>query len=82
MFREKRKLKSIVDFYFSFLSLKKMKLEHRFSFFIFQLSEKMNDPNIHAFEEQMNFSQQSPEMFKIASDIFIHAFLFFFRSFS
>ena len=25
----------------------------------------------------MNFSQQSPEMFKIASDIFIHAFLFF-----
>ena len=26
-----------------------MKIEHRFSFFIFQLSEKMNDPNIHAF---------------------------------
>ena len=26
-----------------------MKLEHRCSFFIFQLSEKMNDPNIHAF---------------------------------
>ena len=25
-----------------------MKIEHRFSFFIFQLSEKMNDPNIHA----------------------------------
>ena len=24
-----------------------MKIEHRFSFFIFQLSEKMNDPNIH-----------------------------------
>ena len=28
-------------------------------------------------EEQMNFSQQSPKMFKIASDIFIHAFLLF-----
>ena len=26
-----------------------MKIEHRSSFFIFQLSEKMNDPNIHAF---------------------------------
>ena len=25
-----------------------MKIEHRFSFFIFQLAEKMNDPNIHA----------------------------------
>ena len=25
----------------------------------------------------MNFSQQSPKMFKIASDIFIHAFLLF-----
>ena len=25
-------------------------------------------------EEQMNFSRQSPKMFKIASDIFIHAF--------
>ena len=25
-----------------------MKIEPRFSFFIFQLSEKMNDPNIHA----------------------------------
>ena len=23
-----------------------MKIEHKFSFFIFQLSEKMNDPNI------------------------------------
>ena len=37
-------------------------------------------------EEQMNFSQQSPKMFKIASDIFIHAFwlflgLFFFKIF-
>ena len=28
-----------------------MKIEHRFSFFIFQLSEKMNDPNIHAFPD-------------------------------
>ena len=26
-----------------------MKIEHRLSFFIFQLSEKMNDPNVHAF---------------------------------
>ena len=26
-----------------------MKIEHKSSFFIFQLSEKMNDPNIHAF---------------------------------
>ena len=25
-----------------------MKIEHRLSFFIFQLSEKMNDPNVHA----------------------------------
>ena len=25
----------------------------------------------------MNFSQKSPKMFKIASDIFIHAFLLF-----
>ena len=25
-----------------------MKIEPRFSFFIFELSEKMNDPNIHA----------------------------------
>ena len=24
-------------------------MKHRFSFFIFRLSEKMNDPNIHAF---------------------------------
>ena len=28
-----------------------MKIEHRFSFFIFQLAEKMNDPNIHAFQK-------------------------------
>ena len=35
-------------FIFHFLIKKKMKIEHRFSFFIFQLSEKMNDPNIHA----------------------------------
>ena len=28
-------------------------------------------------EEQINFSQQSPKMFKIASDIFIRAFLLF-----
>ena len=28
-------------------------------------------------EEQINFSQQCPKMFKIASDIFIHAFLLF-----
>ena len=34
-------------------------------------------------EEQMNFSRQSPKMFKIASDIFIHAFfVVVFRSFS
>ena len=26
-----------------------MKIEHRFSFFIFQLAEKMNDPKIQAF---------------------------------
>ena len=26
-----------------------MQIEHRFSLFIFQLAEKMNDPNIHAF---------------------------------
>ena len=26
-----------------------MKIGHRFSFFIFQLAEKMNDPKIHAF---------------------------------
>ena len=32
-----------------------MKLEHRFSFFIFQLSEKMNDPNIHAFKISPKF---------------------------
>ena len=25
-----------------------MKIEHTFSFFIFQLAGKMNDPNIHA----------------------------------
>ena len=31
-----------------------MKLEHRFSFFIFQLSEKMNDPNIHALTEDLD----------------------------
>ena len=37
-----------VNFYFSLFNLKKMKIEPRFSFFIFQLSEKMNDPNIHA----------------------------------
>ena len=31
----------------------------------------------------MNFSRQSPKMFKIASDIFIHAFfVVVFRSFS
>ena len=29
-----------------------MKIEHRFSFFIFQLAEKMNDPNIHAFRRE------------------------------
>ena len=28
-------------------------------------------------EEQMNFSQQSPKMLKIATDIFIHTFLLF-----
>ena len=28
-------------------------------------------------EEQINFSQQCPKMFKIASDIFFHAFLLF-----
>ena len=33
-------------FFFIFSIKKKMKIEHRFSFFIFQLSEKMNDPNI------------------------------------
>ena len=37
-------------FCFSFLNLKKIKIEHRFSFFIFQLAEKMNDPKIHALE--------------------------------
>ena len=33
-------------------------------------------------EEQINFSQQSPKMLKIASDIFIYAFFVVFRSFS
>ena len=33
-------------------------------------------------EEQINFSQQSPKMLKIASDMFIHAFFVVFRSFS
>ena len=33
-------------------------------------------------EEQMNFSQQSPKMLKIATDIFIHTFFVVFRSFS
>ena len=35
-------------FIFHFLILKKMEIKPRFSFFIFQLSEKMNDLNIHA----------------------------------
>ena len=35
----------------AFLNFKKMKIEPRFSFFIFQHSEKMNDPNIHEFSE-------------------------------
>ena len=30
-----------------------MKIGHRFSFFIFQLAEKMNDPKIHAFERRL-----------------------------
>ena len=30
-----------------------MKIEHRFSFFIFQLSEKMNDPTIHALKRNV-----------------------------
>ena len=31
-----------------------MKIEHRFSFFIFQLAEKMNDPKIHAFKMSLS----------------------------
>ena len=31
-----------------FFGRRKMKIEHAFSFFIYQLSEKMNDPNINA----------------------------------
>ena len=31
-----------------------MKIEHRFSFFILKLSEKMNDPNIHALFSTLN----------------------------
>ena len=30
-----------------------MKIDHRFSFFIFQLAEKMNDPKIHAFHKAL-----------------------------
>ena len=39
----------LYTFYFSCLNLKKYEIGHRFSFFIFQLAEKMNDPKIHAF---------------------------------
>ena len=48
---------SIVNFYFPFFKFKKkkMKLEHRLSFFIFQLEEKMNDPKIHALETHSFF---------------------------
>ena len=33
---------------------KKKKMQHRLSIFHFQLSEKMNDPNIHALSETQN----------------------------
>ena len=36
-----------------------MKIEHRFLFFIFQLSEKMNDPNIHAFLKPLTSNASS-----------------------
>ena len=35
-----------------------MKIEHKFSFFIFQLSEKMNDPNIHALNPFSNVKRE------------------------
>ena len=36
-----------------------MKIGHRFSFFIFQLAEKMNDPKIHAFTSvQLGINQR------------------------
>ena len=36
-----------------------MKIGHRFSFFIFQLAEKMNDPKIHAFTSvQLDINQR------------------------
>ena len=45
--------KSMANFYFLFLKLKKKKwkLNTDYQFLIFQLSEKMNDPNIHALSE-------------------------------
>ena len=47
-------------FFFIFSIKKKMKIEHRFSFFIFQLSEKMNDPNIHALKRNVkNYAKYS-----------------------
>ena len=46
-------------FYFSSSNLKKMKIGHRFSFFIFQLAEKMNDPKIQAFTSvQLGINQR------------------------
>ena len=38
----------------AFLNFKKMKIEPRFLFFIFQHSEKMNDPNIHELSESLS----------------------------
>ena len=45
----KKQLKTFVNFYFPLFKLKtKMKIALRLSFFIFQFSEKMNYPNVHA----------------------------------
>ena len=35
-----------------------MKIEHRFSFFIFQLAEKMNGPKIHAFRKNTSLKKK------------------------
>ena len=40
-----------------------MKIEHRFSFFIFQLAEKMNDPNIYEFFWYVIFLEQTYKAF-------------------
>ena len=39
-----------------------MKIEHRFSFFIFQLTQKMKDPKIHAFRK--NTSPKKTQSFR------------------